>query len=108
MINSPSDLGLFALAIVIGFGAMIYFMLGYSTRLIERDLQLGADTIWQQVSLEASSLNFTQSNMLFGIFQDPQSTVVSMVVKDSKSQIIAEVFSPMLQRKNIQDRRSKF
>lgn len=81
--------------ILIGFAVLIYFLLKYRASLQKEFLEITADQAWEDVANQAENLNLSKSNVLFGIWQDASATTMSLIVKDSKNQVVGKVFKPM-------------
>ena len=98
MSHNESSLGFFLLAVLIGFAVLIYILLKHRKSWLKENLLITADQIWETISERAEKLNFKKSEMLFGISQDATATTAGLLVKDSKNQIVGQVFSPMATR----------
>ena len=96
--SNESSLGFFLLAVLIGFAVLIYILLNYRKSWLKENLLITAEQIWETISERAEKLNFKKSELLFGILQDATATIVCLVVKDSKNQIVGQVFSQMATR----------
>ena len=86
------------LAVLIGFAVLIYILLNYRKSWLKENLLITAEQIWETISERAEKLNFKKSELLFAISQDATATTVCLVVKDSKNQIVGQVFSQMATR----------
>ena len=98
MPHNESSLGFFLLAVLIGFAVLIYILLKHRKSWLKENLLITADQIWETISERAEKLNFKKSELLFAISQDATATTVCLVVKDSKNQIVGQVFSQMATR----------
>ena len=96
--SNESSLGFFLLAVLIGFAVLIYILLNYRKSWLKENLLITAEQIWETISERAEKLNFKKSELLFAILQDATATIVCLVVKDSKNQIVGQVFSQMATR----------
>ena len=96
--SNESSLGFFLLAVLIGFAVLIYILLNYRKSWLKENLLITAEQIWETISERAEKLNFKKSELLFAISQDATATTVCLVVKDSKNQIVGQVFSQMATR----------
>ena len=96
--SNESSLGFFLLAVLIGFAVLIYILLNYRKPWLKENLLITAEQIWETISERAEKLNFKKSELLFAISQDATATTVCLVVKDSKNQIVGQVFSQMATR----------
>lgn len=98
MSHNESSLGFLLLAVLIGFAVLVYILLKHRKSWLKENLLITADQIWETISERAEKLNFKKSEMLFGISQDATATTAGLLVKDSKNQIVGQVFSPMATR----------
>ena len=96
--SNESSLGFFLFAVLIGFAVLIYILLNYRKSWLKENLLITAEQIWETISERAEKLNFKKSELLFAISQDATATTVCLVVKDSKNQIVGQVFSQMATR----------
>ena len=96
--SNESSLGFFLFAVLIGFAVLIYILLNYRKSWLKENLLITAEQIWETISERAEKLNFKKSELLFGILQDATATIVCLVVKNSKNQIVGQVFSQMATR----------
>lgn len=87
--------------VLIFFFLLIYFLLKYRAFLQKRYLETKHDQVWEKVKKRGDGLNFLKEDMIFGIWQDASMAKMSLVVKDSKNQIVGEVFKEMRGRKQI-------
>lgn len=98
MSHNEAELGLFLLAVLVGFAFLIFLLLRIRKSWLKENLKISADEIWGMVSERAEKSNFTKSEILFGIAQDESSTIATVVVKDSKNQIIGKASRLMATR----------
>ena len=96
--SNESSLGFFLLAVLIGFAVLIYILLNYRKSWLKENLLITAEQIWEIISERAEKLNFKKSELLFAISQDATATTICLLVKDSKNQIVGQVFSQMATR----------
>jgi hypothetical protein len=99
MCSDDSCLIYYFFLILIFFAFLIYFLLKYRGSLQKEYLEVTADQVWDSVGKKVASLNLSKSNMLFGVWQDATATTMSLIVKDSKNQLVGQVFKPMGSRK---------
>lgn len=93
------NLGYFLIAILLGFAALIYFLLKYRKQLQNKDLKMTADEVWKKVSETSFLFNLSKSELIFWNPKDATASTLSLIVKDGFDQMIGEVFISMGSRK---------
>lgn len=95
MCSSDYCLLFYLFLILIGFAVLIYFLLKKRDSLLREYLEFNADQAWDSVKKNLVPINLSKSHLLFGVWQDASATALNLIVKDSKNQIVGEIFKPM-------------
>ncbi len=93
MTVNESSLGFLLLAVVVGFGCLVYMLLNNRKSFLQENFLVTADQIWETIAAQAEKFNLKKSEMLFAIPQDASATSVCLVVRDSQNQILGYAFS---------------
>jgi hypothetical protein len=79
---------LFLVGVAIAVFFLIRFLLKANKSFEDENLQLKSDDIWKIIASRASQLGLSRADLLFGIYQNPNSTTTSLVVKNSDGEIV--------------------
>ena len=87
----PAGLGYLLIGIIASFGGLIFFTLRYRKVFLAANLELNADQIWRDASVEAEKAGLKKSDLLYGIWQDLSPTLSALVVKDVNNKVVGRV-----------------
>lgn len=91
MCSEETCLGYALLVTLLGFTILIFACLKYRKKILNQNLTLRADQVWEKVSQRAEKLKLDRSQLNFGIWQDSGFATAALVVKDQQSRIVGRV-----------------
>lgn len=99
MICSHSNcLGYLFASVLLGFTALLFFLLKYRKSFLAQNFNLSAEQVWADFSDLKLESHFLKSDLLFGVWQDQTLTKPLLIVKDHQDNIVGQVEFPMASR----------
>ncbi len=96
---TPSGLGYGLVAVILGFACIIYLSLRFRKSSQTADLNMTPEQVWEIASRRPECSGFSETEMLFGIFQDASFVLAMQVVKNFKGEEVARIEYPMAERR---------
>lgn len=85
---------LFIICVLIGFSALMFFMLKYSDRLVSKNLKLTSTDAWNSIKSQAMKFGLDRSNLLYDIYQNESFTKVAHLLRDASDQNLGKTIFP--------------
>lgn len=91
MCSSEFCLGYLLVLIVISFSIFLFFLLKYRKVLLRKDLQISASDLREKLSYLGLDKIISQSDIIFGVWQDKSAMVPQLIIKNINDEIIGHV-----------------
>ncbi len=100
MCNNEACLGYFLLAVICGFGLLIFLGLKYNSIFLAKNLLITTDSIWSSLQNRPYISVFSNADLLFGVWQEhpTKSTSAVLTIKDHLENSVGHVEFPIGKR----------
>jgi hypothetical protein len=97
MISINEYIGYFFVAVIFSFAFLIYFLLKYREKLLNENLQLSPNDVWETLFDRATKYGFAKSDQLYGVFHDKvkNSSIIVLSIKDDTGKVIGQIDFPI-------------